>query len=141
MLLDEKRGVRGSCNIYFYGEEADISKENVDELFRCIAALKISIMSIFQWELEGVCAFCRKIVPFLITTCRSRRGFGMPTQRPTRPFGRKIIPSWITASRPGRGFGMPTYRPTRKFGSNTVPSWITAGRPGRSLGMTTCRPT
>ena len=41
-VIDGKRDVGGSC--IFQGEEGDISKENADEVFRCIAALKISII-------------------------------------------------------------------------------------------------
>lgn len=67
-MLDEKRGVERDLYI-FHGEEVDNSKENADEVFRPIAALNISIIQIFSGGLEGVCAFCRKTVPSLITKC------------------------------------------------------------------------
>lgn len=47
-MLDEKRDMEAELYIYicivFHGEEADNSKENTDEVFRCIATLNISII-------------------------------------------------------------------------------------------------
>lgn len=41
-VIDVKRDMGGGC--IFHGEEGDVLKENVDEVFRGIAALKISII-------------------------------------------------------------------------------------------------
>ena len=52
-MAEEERCGEGAVYIYvlyvFHGEEADNSKENADEVFRCIATLKISIIQNFQW--------------------------------------------------------------------------------------------
>lgn len=49
----------GELSVYVHGEEVDISKENADEVFRCKAALTISINQGFRGGLRGERGYVR----------------------------------------------------------------------------------